>query len=194
MTLPWMQPGLQVSKILRLLVKVSGLQGKVAWQDLKDHMKQAGKVSQLQRAAFVEKMPTSWRAGSKIWWLKNTFFGKKYRKHIIYIYTESSSRVWNCFPEKPKKHAQKKRNRHFGAEIWHPNGSRYKNPLAAFIYLLNPEIWVLSRWLYPWRMVPPLRNGFIGGSKHPPAVRNYPVQNVCCMMFDFPTESVQGKV
>ena len=136
--------------------------------------------------------------GQKFGDSKTPFFGKKYRKHIIYIYvyiyTESSSRVWNCFPEKPKKHAQKKRNRHFGAEIWHPNGSRYKNPVAAFIYLLNPEIWVLSRWLYPWRMVPPLRNGFIGGSKHPPAVRNYPVQNVCCMMFDFPTESVQGKV
>jgi hypothetical protein len=29
------------------MVQVSGLQGKVAWQDLKDHMKQAGRVSQL---------------------------------------------------------------------------------------------------------------------------------------------------
>ena len=58
MTLPWMQPGLQLSKFPRLLVKVSGLQGKVAWQDLKDHMKQAGKVSQLQRSKHSWKWPT----------------------------------------------------------------------------------------------------------------------------------------
>ena len=35
---------IQVHGDPKLLVKVSGLQGKVAWQDLKDHMKQAGKV------------------------------------------------------------------------------------------------------------------------------------------------------
>ena len=182
MTLPWIP-----RKIPRLLVKVSGLQGKVAWQDLKDHMKQAGKVSQLQRSKHSwKKCRPKMESWVKTLVTQKHLFWKKYGKHIficnilcIYIYTESSGRVWNCFPEK-NTHT-KRRNIHFCAEIWHQTG------LDTII------IWILSRWLYPWRMVPPFRNGFIGGSKHPPAVRNYPVQNVCCMMFDFPTQSVQGK-
>ena len=61
-------------------MQVSGLQGKVAWQDLKDHMKQAGRVSQLHiyisseagwRVAVAQTQPevedtdNQWRGSKK---------------------------------------------------------------------------------------------------------------------------------
>eukprot|EP00438_Fugacium_kawagutii_P021016 Skav228381 [mRNA] locus=scaffold1981:350313:353790:+ [translate_table: standard] len=39
---------LQSFKLVMQLVLVTGLQGKIAWQDLKDHMKQAGRVAREQ--------------------------------------------------------------------------------------------------------------------------------------------------
>lgn len=198
MTLPWMQPGLQLSKNPKAIGESQRASRKSRMARLeRSHETSRQGLPAATKQAFVEKMPTkNGGLGQKIGDSKKKTFGKKYGKQIftvyvyIYIYVcrilQSGVKL---LPRKQKKHT-KRRNRHFGAEIWHPNGSRQS---FGSIYLLNPKIWVLSPWLYPWRMVPPLRNGFIGGSKHPPAVSNYPVQNVCFMMFDFPTHSVQGK-